>query len=246
MRPRKRNRNNKLVLGTGPLLLKGGVKVIDMHNHIIPGVDDGSKSLEMSREMVLKEIEYGVDKIILTPHMNKNDKDKSKILEQYNKLVEYVYDLDMEFYLGSEIYYYDDIISDLKNGALLTINNTKYILIEFSTRVETPIVDICSDLIVSGYRPIIAHIERYYYLTYEDYKILHKMGALIQINSKTFTSKDFKKTLKKMYKDDLIDLVASDAHNNTSRCVDFTYLLKKKNKYINIFNKMEEFYLEVK
>ena len=83
------------------------------------------------------------------------------------------------------------MIKDLDNKELLTINDTKYILVEFSTRMETDIASIIYDLIVRGYKPIVAHIERYHYLELKDYDDIKKNGALIQVNSKSFLNKAY-------------------------------------------------------
>lgn len=213
--------------------------MIDMHTHILFGVDDGSKDLEMSKNILNDEIKYDVKTVVLTPHLNENSKTIDLINERYEIIKNE--EIGINILLGSEIYYYKNMIDDLDNKRLLTFNNTKYILVEFSTRVETPIVDILNDLIVSGYKPIIAHIERYPYLKYDEMIELHNMGVLIQVNSKTFGEKIFKKMLKKMVKDNLIDLVASDCHNLDNRDVDFNAFLKKKKKYKYILERMEWF-----
>lgn len=213
--------------------------MIDMHTHILFGVDDGSKDLEMSKNILNDEIKYDVKTVVLTPHLNESSKTIDLINERYEILKNE--EIGINILLGSEIYYYKNMIDDLDNKRLLTFNNTKYILVEFSTRVETPIVDILNDLIVSGYKPIIAHIERYPYLKYDEMIELHNMGVLIQVNSKTFGEKIFKKMLKKMVKDNLIDLVASDCHNLDNRNVDFDAFLKKKKKYKYILDRMEWF-----
>lgn len=213
--------------------------MIDMHTHILFGVDDGSKDLEMSKNILNDEIKYDVKTVVLTPHLNENSKTIDLINERYEILKNE--EIGINILLGSEIYYYKNMIDDLDNKRLLTFNNTKYILVEFSTRVETPIVDILNDLMVSGYKPIIAHIERYPYLKYDEMIELHNMGVLIQVNSKTFGEKIFKKMLKKMVKDNLIDLVASDCHNLDNRDVDFNAFLKKKKKYKYILDRMEWF-----
>lgn len=213
--------------------------MIDMHTHIIFGVDDGSEDLEMSKNILNDELKYDVKTVVLTPHLNENSKVIDLIKERYEILKKE--EIGINILLGSEIYYYKNMIDDLDNKRLLTFNNTKYILVEFSTRVETPIVDILNDLMVSGYKPIIAHIERYPYLKYDEIIELHNMGVLIQVNSKTFGEKIFKKMLKKMVKDNLIDLVASDCHNLDNRNVDFDVFLKKKKKYKYILDRMEWF-----
>lgn len=213
--------------------------MIDIHTHILPNVDDGSKSLEESIELLRSEVNNGVTRVILTPHQNARIKTKNELI---NKFIEFQKEIDfIEIYLGSEIYYYDDLINDLDNDNILTINNSKYLLIEFSTRTETNIPDIVYEIVLRGYKPIIAHIERYPYLKLDDYKMIKENGGLIQINSSAINDKYYKKRIKILLKNKLIDFVASDCHNTKSRNVDFSYIKKiieKKynDQYEHIFN----------
>ena len=211
--------------------------MIDIHTHIMPNVDDGSDSIDTSRYLLKQEIEEGINKVILTPHQNKKTLDKDKLIKEFNIFKEKVKDLNIEILLGSEIYYYDTLKDDLKNGKCLTINNSKYFLIEFSTNTEFNIKDIVYDFYILGYKPIVAHIERYDYLKEEDYYEI-KNYALIQVNSKSFFEKDYKKTCMYLVKNNLIDFIASDCHN-IKRDVEFKktlQLIKKKN--IELFNKI--------
>ena len=211
--------------------------MIDIHTHILPNVDDGSDSLETSIYLLKQEINEGITKVILTPHQNKKTLDKDNLINKFNRFKEEVKDLNIEILLGSEIYYYEELKDDLKNGKILTINNSKYFLIEFSTRTEFNIKDIVYDYHILGYKPIVAHIERYDYLSLEDYYEISKY-ALIQVNSKSFFEKDYKKTCMLLLKNNLIDFIASDCHN-IKRDVEFKktlQLIKKKN--IELYNKI--------
>ena len=143
--------------------------MIDIHTHIIPNVDDGSKSLEISRELLNLELKNHVKNVILTPHQNEMNLDKENIKKKYLELKENVRDININLYLGSEIYFYDNLSEDLKNDKIITMNDTKYVLIEFSTRFDVGVIDKLYDIKVLGYIPIIAHIERYSYLTFKDY-----------------------------------------------------------------------------
>ena len=114
-----------------------------------------------------------------------------------------------------------------------------YFLIEFSTRIEYNIKDILYDFTVLGFKPIIAHIERYDYLSKEDYLEISKY-ALIQVNANSFFNKNYKKTCMYLLKNNLINFVASDCHD-TKRDVEFAKafkLIKKKN--IDLYNKIIE------
>lgn len=205
--------------------------MIDIHTHILPNVDDGSDSLEISRYLLNQEIEEGITKVILTPHQNKQSLDKDGLTKKFNEFKESVKDLNVELYLGSELYYYTGIKDDLLANKILTLMDSKYFLIEFSTRVEYNIKDILYDLSIIGYKPIIAHIERYDYLSFDDYFEIAKY-AKIQVNAKSFYNKNYKKACKFLLKNNLIDFIASDCHDKY-RDVTFKAclkLIKRKNK----------------
>ena len=112
--------------------------MIDIHTHVIPFVDDGSKSLEDSISMIKHEIEIGVDTIIATPHhiFHRYECSVEEIKKNFNLLKEEIkkQNLKIELLLGQEIYYSsrEDVISLLKEGKLLTLNNTNKVLLEFS------------------------------------------------------------------------------------------------------------------
>ena len=207
--------------------------MFDIHTHILPGVYDGSKDLETSKLIIEDEISNGVSNIVLTPHQNRLIKTKDSLFLKFSNFKADVKDYPINFYLGSEIYYYEGLIEDLKNDLVLTMNDSKYVLIEFSTRVDTPISDIVYDLVVSGYKPIIAHIERYSYLKKEDYLNNKKEGALIQVNSGSFKERKRFKIIKYLLNNNLVDFIASDCHDVKERKCDFSfskkYILKHHN-----------------
>lgn len=210
--------------------------MIDIHTHILP-VDDGAKDFNDSLELINQEIKEGIKTVVLTPHMNYLYNDVDKIKEAYEELK--AHNLNINLLLGSEIRYYDNMVSDLNKGLLLTINNTKYVLVEFSLKNKDNITDGIYELIVSGYKPIVAHIERYSYLTKEEIIEIKRMGALIQVNAKSFEKKDYKKVLHFLLKNNYVDFVASDCHDVVYRNVDFNFAKEiVKKKYPNLYTKL--------
>ena len=210
--------------------------MIDIHTHILP-VDDGAKDFNDSLELINQEIKEGLKTVVLTPHMNYLYNDVDKIKEAYEVLK--AHNLNINLLLGSEIRYYDNMVSDLNKGLLLTINNTKYVLVEFSLKNKDNITDGIYELIVSGYKPIVAHIERYSYLTKEEIIEIKRMGALIQVNAKSFEKKDYKKVLHFLLKNNYVDFVASDCHDVVYRNVDFNFAKEiVKKKYPNLYTKL--------
>jgi len=217
--------------------------MFDIHTHIIPYVDDGSSSLEESINMIKHEIDIGVTDIICTPHhiFHRYEATVEVIKERFNFLKEEVEKLNLpiKLYLGQEICYThrEDIISMLKNGTLLTLNNTNRVLLEFSfTREPEDILDVIYNFNINGYEVIIAHVERYEWMTLDKVVALRNEGALIQINSNSylgFTTWKEKRFVKKLLKHNLVDFVASDTHSFRPSTLDKSY---KKIKNPDLFN----------
>ena len=217
--------------------------MIDIHNHILYGVDDGSKDLDMSLAMLKEEMEQGVSTISLTPHQNQQTLTGPLLKERYQSFLEELKEkgIDMDLRLGAEIYYYPGLKQDLLSGKALTMDESKYVLVEFSTRTETNVSEIVYELVVAGFTPIIAHIERYPYLKKEDYFDIKEAGGLIQINSGSFSHLSSRGLIKYLLKNDLVDYVATDAHDNNRRKVDFSFVHSYiKKKYPELYTKLIE------
>ncbi|BCR36292.1 tyrosine-protein phosphatase [Mariniplasma anaerobium] len=196
--------------------------MIDIHTHLLFDVDDGCKKIEDSLEMIEKAIEVGITDLFVTPHYSFRRKftvTYDVIEERFLLLKEAVAQkgLKVNLYLGSEIDETSDLNNFLENNMCHKLDNSKYVLIDFGTR-EAVIDDICYELIVEGYIPIIAHPERYSYIKdFNTFKQWKETGALIQINaSSLFASKQIKKQVKKLIKNNLVDFVSSDSHRNSS------------------------------
>ncbi len=198
----------------------------DIHSHIIPFIDDGSKSAEESLKMLKEAINNGITDIIATPHYCPNRKyvsTVSEIKEAYNSFLDEVKkaNLPTNLYLGEEIYYsdYDDIISKLDNGELLTLNNTKYVLIEFSPKkMPENLFELLYNLNLHGYKPIIAHIERYKWATLDIVTRIKDEGGFIQINAFSLSVIKTCRFCKKLIKNGLVDFIASDIHAGRKNC----------------------------
>ena len=217
--------------------------MIDIHNHILYGVDDGSKDLDMSLAMLKEEMEQGVTRVYLTPHQNQQTLTGPLLKERYQSFLEELKEkgIDMDIRLGAEIYYYPGLKQDLLSGKALTMDESKYVLVEFSTRTETNVSEIVYELVMAGFTPIIAHIERYPYLKKEDYFDIKEAGGLIQINSSSFSHFSSRGLIKYLLKNDLVDYVATDAHDNSKRKVDFSFVHSYiKKKYPELYTKLIE------
>ena len=210
---------------------------MDIHTHIIPGVDDGSQSMEESVKMLEQAYAENIRVIIATPHFgirnpDYNDKTAEKRLDELRKIANKKFP-EMKLFLGNELYYSAGSLESLQKKWAHTIAGTNYVLIEFSTDVEYEfIARAVEDLCWNGYWPIIAHAERYQCLV-EDMDLVRQLvenGAYIQINARTFIRTKKKREKKKRFfleqnrewsmqllKEGLVHFIASDCHSSGTR-----------------------------
>lgn len=196
--------------------------MIDLHCHILPGVDDGSKDLKMSREMLRMAHDEGIREIVATSHYYAcmTEEERKKREEAYC-LVEGLMEAefpDMTLHRGAEVYYEQDILDELSEHRVPSINGTNYILVEFPVTAEYHYLFLAIQQIRSmEYRPVIAHVERYHAINKaDDIERLIDRGALIQVNSTLFDGKlPFMR--KRMFQDLIrrgkIHVVGTDAHS---------------------------------
>lgn len=219
----------------------------DIHSHILFDVDDGSKSIDESIELLKKMEEIGFDNVILTPHFIENSDYLSLNEEKLNKLEELKKEikrqkLKIKIYLGNEIFINQNIIEHIQKDEIYSMNNGKYLLIEFPFHNQIlNIQDILYELKIKGYIPIIAHPERYIYFqkNYDLVKELKNEGILFQSNYSSILGdygSSSKKLMKKMLKDKYIDYLGTDIHHiNKSFVLD--NFSKIQNKIIKIVGK---------
>lgn len=195
---------------------------------MIPGVDDGSADMEQSVRMLRVAAQNHIGKIILTPHNKPHTKNappevlKQKVEELRQRISEQ--DLGIELFLGTEIYYRDSAADMLDEGEICTMAGTDYVLVEFSPTDEYSYI--CrglSKLQDYGYRPILAHVERYDSITKKKLVRaleLSRQEILLQLNAGSIMG-DFgrgpQKFCKLLLKKHLADFVATDAHRDTGR-----------------------------
>lgn len=223
--------------------------MIDIHNHIIPGVDDGSEDIEISLDMARIYLQNGISKVIGTPHyIERNDFALSRSKRALNILRDELKknSLNLEVYLGNEVYISMDLLKDIEEERLATLNGSRYLLIEFPMR-DIPIYteSLFYDLLIKGYIPIIAHPERYLKIQ-ENPNILFnfiKKGALAQLNLPSlegFYGKRAKKTSKILLEHKMIHFLGTDSHSNEKRSPEVRNSLKilksivSSNEYISL------------
>jgi protein-tyrosine phosphatase len=193
----------------------------DMHSHMVPGIDDGSQSLEDSIRFVTKLSELGFKKLITTPHIHGEmyDNDTIKVQSYFKKLQEYVQEHIPDLSIGvSAEYFLDNYFQDevLPKGLMPFANNN--VLVEVSMAGwPRNFKDLIFNVQANGYRPILAHPERYLYETdtkiYEDLKA---KGILLQMNLLSITGyygKTVQDNATKMMERNLYDLCGTDLHH---------------------------------
>ena len=217
-------------------------KLIDIHTHIVPLVDDGSKSFDESIIILEQMIEEGIEAVILTPHFQ-SVATKGSLEEKYanfKKLESMIEErnLSIKIYYGHEVRYQPYMKPEYKE---LTLNNGKYILMEFSYGNDPEINEVISNLRLLGLKVIIAHVERYVYLNYRSIVELKESGALIQVNARAVYephNRRVKGLVRKLLKNKVIDFIASDTHNTTTRPSDL------RKAYDFLVEKYDDDYLE--
>lgn len=201
--------------------------IIDVHSHVLPGVDDGAQDWNTSMQMLVQSSKQGVQKVIATPHYYPwrtnaaTDEIRRLCKEAKERLCE-EHGIDMEIYPGQEILYGMGVLDDLKAGKILTLADSRYVLIEFMPdETFSVLYHAVRELMSAGYIPILAHVERYDCLRQMDnVNDLKEGGALFQMNASAVCGgilSQKSRWSKKMLKAELIDYIASDMHNLTSR-----------------------------
>jgi tyrosine-protein phosphatase YwqE len=194
----------------------------DIHSHLIPGIDDGSKTMEESIEMIEAFIDLGYTRLITTPHiMSHRFPNTKEILEQgLHELRAELAARKMEITVevASE-YYLDETVMELvEKGEVLTFGKERYMLFEMSyVQPLHHLEDMIFEIKVAGYTPVLAHPERYVYMhdDFEKYRALKAKGVLFQLNVPSlggYYSKPVQKTAKRLVEAGMIDLIGSDAH----------------------------------
>lgn len=200
---------------------------IDMHCHILPNVDDGSKNMQMSIEMLDIAYQEGIREIVATPHYHPGRPiiEYARLVEQYEKLKKEVIRThpDMTLHLGREVYYTSDIPEAIEQGKPLSMAGSRYILVEYSPDTEYSYIRASIyNILQAGLNPIIAHVERYKHLVETNDHVceLRKMGALIQVNAASVMGKTGirqRKNVRKLLKEQYVDFISTDAHSAGTR-----------------------------
>ncbi len=224
--------------------------MIDIHSHILPFVDDGCSMLEDSMHLLEHAIEQAVTDIIMTPHYRQPYfPEKDNLKTEFEKFKNYVKDkgLNINLYLGEEIYLSKNYKDLLKQDKVLTLNGTKYVLVEFNICTDFEMTEAIYSLVKLGYKPVVAHFERYTFVDVSIASEIKNIGGLIQVNSGAIVERlnfKAKRRVKKLFEKNLVDFVASDAHRVRKYSMRKAYDLVEKKYGKEIAEKV--FYLNAK
>lgn len=213
--------------------------MIDIHCHLLFGVDDGSDSMKESLGMLEKAAKQGIGTIILTPHYRhgmfpyKND----TIEHNFAELLPYAKKLGVNIFLGTEYNVNSYMFEYYRKGRCHTLADSKYILTEYTHATEFSYIrQMTEEALRYGYIPIIAHVERYECMVEDPERTdeLRDMGAWIQCNADAVLGIDGrgpKKFCKKLLKAGYVDVIASDSHGIDHRACNMAeckkYVAKK-------------------
>ena len=197
--------------------------MIDLHSHFLPGIDDGSQSVEESVRMLTESKRQGVRACVATPHctLHRPD-DLERFLmnrgDAFNKLKAAAAGEDIpEIFLGGEVYLDNNILKNYDGIERLCFSGTNYILVELPRRrLDKKITELIFNLSVKGMNPILAHVER------ADADELDEIGIwdldiIFQVNAESFLNFSSRRRLKKIFAGGGKFVVSSDMHNTETR-----------------------------
>lgn len=196
---------------------------VDIHNHILPNIDDGSSNITESIILSSQLSQWGISEIIYTPHIFSDlyPNTTFSITNAYNSLVEN--NIHSKMYskqsFAAEYMLDESLRKLLKTGESLLCLKNNLLLVEFPLHFKNHDTEtILYDLFIAGYQPVIAHPERYTYLHHsiENYKRLKDIGCYFQLNLLSmgaYYGKEFKTQAEKLLKLGLIDFISTDVHH---------------------------------
>lgn len=202
---------------------KKSEKMADMHCHILPGVDDGARSLEETIKMLEIAEDEGITDIIATPHY-KEGRHNASIRTIMERIVQAQEEAEKNgisvcLYPGMEVFYFDGLEDALERGSLLTLNGTDRILVEFSPLESFSYIRNAMDRITgTGFVPVIAHAERYECIlkNWRCVEELKNFDVEVQVNASSITGalgRQTKKFVHNLLRGQMVDYIGTDAHD---------------------------------
>jgi len=202
--------------------------VIDIHAHILPGLDDGPRDIKESIQICELAYEQGIDTIVATPHIGRYDNDKNKIVGALSQLNDKKPTSlsNLKLYYGSDTLFLESLPSQIKEGDIVTINDTgKYLLLEFPhDHIPNTAKDVVFRMLALGTIPIITHPERNKKIQ-KNPKLLFEFisqGALSQLTAFSLVGgfgRHVERLTYLILKNNLAHVIATDIHSVKGRSI---------------------------
>jgi len=199
----------------------------DIHQHLIYGMDDGPRTRKEAEAMIRAARRDGIRRIIVTPHIAPGIRpfDIDRFVRRLEGLqIDCARIHGVELFMGAEIFYTDSARRYLNDLRIPTLAETEYVLVEFSPEIRyAKMRNALEDLLSSGYIPVLAHIERYQCLVRRPQRAIEikkRLDVRFQVNCSTIVNGKghaANRFIGKLFTDRIVDAVASDAHNLTTR-----------------------------
>ena len=194
--------------------------IVDMHSHVLPGIDDGAQTPQDSVALIRRMMTVGIKKIIATPHIMadyyKNTAETINGALEILKTELVKENIDIVIEAAAEHYFDESFENRVNEGKLMTMGDN-YVLFEFSFISPPPtVIPMVQKLIALGYKPILAHPERYPYMDIEQLQMFRGQGLLLQLNTISLTGyygKEAKKMAESLIDAQLVDFISSDMHH---------------------------------
>lgn len=197
--------------------------MIDVHCHILPGIDDGAPTIETSLEMAAALVADGVEAVVCTPHIlpglyhNTGPQIRAETERLQSALVRS--GLNLRLFGGSDAHISPDFVGKLRTGEILTLADSRYVLVELPMHVRPePLKNFFFELIVTGYVPILSHPERLAWIE-PHFVLIQRLaltGVWLQITSGSLLGKfgrSAKYWAERLLDEGLVHLIATDAHD---------------------------------
>ncbi len=211
--------------------------MIDIHTHILYDIDDGPEDIYASLRMCETASEFGIDRIISTPHLSSPQKLELLLTKRRHRIERLREEidalrLDLEIYPGAEVFVNDDIFysSGIERA---TLNHSRYLLVEFDFNSLSPsrLIKYIDEIFNLGCVPVVAHPERYRYLQ-RDYGLINHLvdkGALFQVNAGSLASLGSREEFEiayQMVRSNAASFIATDAHSHSGRSNDLLRMIR--------------------
>jgi len=191
-----------------------------MHSHVLPGIDDGAQNPHESVVLIRKMMDLGIKKIIATPHImvdyyrNNAETINGALAILKDELEKQQIDIVVE---AAAEHYFDETFESLIDDSKLMTMGANYVLFELSFIAKPPnLTEVIQKLLTKRYKPILAHPERYSYMSLDDFQKMHQWGVNLQMNTISLTGyygKEAKKLAEGMIDAQIVDFISSDMHN---------------------------------